>query len=104
METDQWECLIVTLRADTEEQQAFLQREFPEEKLPQYAPEALIPLLNQYGVQGWELVSLHPVIKGINGDMYMGGPDIGVNSHWTNQYLCAFKRRKPTHSASGSLG
>ncbi len=92
MESEQWEYLIATLRADAEEQQAFLQREFPEETFPWYAPEALIPLLNDYGDLGWELVSLEPVIMGTNGDVLVVG---GRPSTYTNQYLCAFKRRKP---------
>jgi hypothetical protein len=93
METEPWEYLILTLRADTEEQHTFLQREYPEKKLPAYAPEALIPLLNHYGTQGWEMVTLHPVIQGSRGDMFMGGPAVDVKSYWTNQYLCTFKRR-----------
>ncbi len=96
MPTEQWEHLIVTLRANAEDQQDFLQQAWPEQSFPRYAPQALMPLLNEYGAQGWELVAMEPVITGVNGDIWMGGySSVSTASPWTNQYLCAFKRRKP---------
>lgn len=96
MPTVQWEHLIVTLRANADDWQDFLQQAWPGQYFPKYAPQALMPLLNDYGAQGWELVAMEPVIAGVNGDIWIGGtPPIGMACPWTNQYLCAFKRRKP---------
>ena len=92
MPAEQWEYLIVTLWANAEVCQDFLQQAWPGQYFPKFAPQTLMPLLDDYGAQGWELVAMEPVIIGDNGDILKGGHAL---SPWTNQYLCAFKRRKP---------
>ncbi|MFN8466331.1 MAG: DUF4177 domain-containing protein [Caldilineaceae bacterium] len=55
---------------------------------PVYTSEALIPQLNYYGRQGWELVSLQPVQIGKDGEVRA--------TSGTNSYLAVFKRRQIT--------
>jgi len=95
MAAEQWEHLVVTMFADAKAQEEFLRRTWPGEKFGPWSPQALIPLLDRFGDEGWELVSLVPVFMGKKGDMLVTaeGP-VGVQRIWTNQYLCAFKRRK----------
>lgn len=88
---ERWEHLIVLLEADAQKQQAYLQQHWPGRQFPMYTPEALIPRLDAYGNQGWELIAIQPVIMGRNGDMQVVG---NAGNPWTNKYLCTFKRRK----------
>lgn len=60
-------------------------------KLPRFAPEAMLPELNTFGEQGWELVHMQPVPRGKKGDILFSGED----RKWSNVYFCVFKRRKP---------
>ncbi|HEY7349109.1 MAG TPA: hypothetical protein VH599_12420 [Ktedonobacterales bacterium] len=60
-----WEHLVVYLEADARQQASFLQEKWPGQKFPMYAAQALMPLLDDFGRQGWELVSIQPVIVGI---------------------------------------
>jgi hypothetical protein len=90
---ERWEHCIERLTADAAEQRTFLEREWPGRRFPRYAPEALIPLLDRYGKEGWELVALQPVALGVNGDVLVAGsPTTG--ECWTREYLATFKRRK----------
>jgi hypothetical protein len=77
------------LIADAAEQADFLASRWPDTTFPRYAVQALIPQLNALGAQGWEPVSIHPVVVGINGDLVMPGYQAG----YSRQYLCVFKRR-----------
>jgi hypothetical protein len=57
---------------------------------PRYTPEAMMPELNAWGAQGWELVHMQPVAEvGRNGDVRFNGE----TSSWSNAYFCVFKRR-----------
>jgi hypothetical protein len=87
---ERWEHLIVLLEANAEKQQTYLEQKWPGRQFPPYTPQALIPRLDYYGDQGWELVAMQPVIMGDNGDILIT-TDF---RHWSNQYLCTFKRRK----------
>ncbi len=60
--------------------------------LPKYAPQTMIPHLNRWGEQGWELVHIEPVKIGNNFDISLDSSG-GINSY-TNIYFCVFKRRK----------
>lgn len=92
---DAWEHMIVTLLADATQQREYLQQRWPGQQFPPYSPQALIPQLDAIGREGWELVSIQPVIMGNNGDLaILGDPPVG-HSRWTYQYLCTFKRRLP---------
>lgn len=100
-EAPQWEYMVTTLFANAGAQQDFLEYTWPGTTFPRFAPQALIPDLNILGADGWELVSVEPVIYGVNGDVlttYIGGiagMDIGITG-WTNAYQCFFKRHKAT--------
>ena len=56
-----------------------------------YTPFAVLPQLEVYGQQGWELVAIQPVVVGKHGNVLITGA--GTMGTWTSQYLCTFKRR-----------
>jgi len=89
MMTQQWQYKTVFLFADAERVQDHLSQ-FMTGKIPKYAPEALIPQLDSFGREGWELVQLQPVYVGKNADVlvHFGG----VDRTWSNAYFCVFKR------------
>jgi hypothetical protein len=89
-----WEHLIAYLEADAQKQRTFLQQRWPGKQFPVSAAEALMPLLDGYGQEGWELVSMQPVIVGENGDILINDRRDGWTGRWTSTYLCAFKRPK----------
>lgn len=85
-----WQYLTTFLRAESEQQLFELRRRFPKEiKFLKFTPRALAPQLDQYGAEGWELISIEPVIAGDNEDVLLY--DASVKA-WTHTYLCAFKR------------
>lgn len=77
--------------AKTKEIRDYLKKINPDQKNPpRFAPEALMPELNGFGAQGWELVSMTPVAAvGKQGNVWFAGDD----SRWSNAYFCVFKRR-----------
>lgn len=87
-----WEHLIVTLEADAHKHADYLRSRWPNRTFPVFAPQALIPELDEISKKGWELVALQPVIMGDNGDMHVIGNG-GIAGNWTRRYLCTFKRR-----------
>jgi hypothetical protein len=89
-----WEHLVLYLEADAEKQAAFLQKRWPGHQFPMYAAQSLMPKLDQYGDQGWELVSIQPVIVGDNGDILITDRRDAWSGSWTFTYLCVFKRPK----------
>lgn len=54
----------------------------------------MIPELNEFGQDGWELVRMEPVGGvGKNGDVsFTRG--YGTLTAWSNAYFCVFKRRR----------
>ncbi len=93
----QWEYFSVLLNADTQRVPDYIAEQFPSWQIGRHSPLALIPYLNEYGAQGWELISAQPVAN---------GPDEAILMHntapagqaariWTHTYLCVFKRAKP---------
>lgn len=94
-EGEQWETFITFLDADAIEQADFLARTWPQITFPRYAVQTLMPQLDAIGEQGWEPVSVQPVIVGVNGDVIMPSSDSrGLGGgFYSNQYLCVFKRR-----------
>ena len=88
---EQWEYWTGFLWADARRQEEYLRQRWPDWNPPKYAPQALIPKLNEFGEKGWELVHMQPVIEGHNDDVAIGG---GGNVAWSHTYLCVFKRRK----------
>ncbi len=89
----QWEYLTTFLQADARLEEDFLLK-LRDWKggIPPYTPEAMMPRLNAYGEQGWELMSIQPVEAGGKGDVL--AQDSSGNRVWTNTYFCVFKRAK----------
>ena len=87
-----WEYLTVFVQADAKREEVFLEQ-FRDWKsaIPQHTPEAMIPQLNSYGEQGWELVHMQPVFAGDKRDVLMQDAGSGSRS-WTSHYFCVFKR------------
>lgn len=93
---DAWEHRIEMLKAERDAQRQYLEQRWPGEKFLIYSPQAPIPQLDNIGKEGWELVSIQPVVMGANGDIdILGDPSFGY-SKWTHEYLCTFKRRLPS--------
>jgi hypothetical protein len=86
-----WECQTELLWADAETPEAreLIRQRWPDFKPGKYAPEALMVTLNKRGADGWELVSIQPVLVGRNSDLKVHE---GTGTDWSNVYLCAFKR------------
>jgi hypothetical protein len=84
-----WEYLTVFVRANLSNPgaQEFVESIYPEGKAPIYAPESMVPDLNWWGEQGWELVHMQPVLVGYNGDVL-----ISSEGRYTNVYFCVLKR------------
>ena len=64
---------------------------WPEWTPPYYTPESMIPNLDAWGAQGWELVHMEPVAVGSNYDVHFQG-QVG---DYSNAYFCVFKRPRP---------
>lgn len=92
---ERWEYLTKFVRADANATgvKEFFQQYRPNWKNPPpYAPEAMMPELDDLGAQGWELVHMEPVARvGSKGDVFF----TGASNEWSNTYFCVFKRRKP---------
>jgi hypothetical protein len=88
-----WEYLTTFLQADARLEEDFLLK-LRDWKggIPPYTPEALMPRLNTYGEQGWELMSVEPVGVSSKGEVLM--QDGWGNRSWTSTYFCVFKRAK----------
>lgn len=80
-----WEYLTQFLFADTDE---VVNQYSQFQNLPKYAPQAMIPELNELGKLGWELVHMEPAIVGKNNDVLTHTAE----RMWTNAYFCVFKR------------
>ncbi len=112
-----WEYRSVILRATAHdpETKAYLQSVWPGWEPPRFAPQALIPKLNEYGANGWELLHIQPVYLDDDANMLVHGgpnppddpitgmikakariPSSGGGSEptrYTHAYFCAFKRQ-----------
>jgi hypothetical protein len=94
-ELERWEYWTCFLEADAESERSFLEESLQWKRIPKYAVEALVPALNRYGQEGWELVELRPVVIGGNHDVLAFEAPQVEQREWTPIYLCAFKRRLP---------
>ncbi len=92
----QWEYLTVLLNADALGVEAYLADHFAGWQVGRYSPVALVPYLNEYGAQGWELVSVQPVASGSDEAIMIhnGSADGPAGRIWSHTYLCAFRRPK----------
>jgi hypothetical protein len=88
----QYEYDVEIVHADvkTDESMAFLSRRWPGREFSRYAVESTVPALNRRGGDGWELVSMEPVVVGDKGDVKMPVGDPG--SYWTATYLAVWRR------------
>jgi hypothetical protein len=89
---EKWEYITTFFeaKATDKEIKAYIQQEFEVKKPPRYAPESMIPALNELGEQGWEVIHMEPV-AGVGGKR-----DVRFDSgRWSNMYFCVLKRRKP---------
>ena len=90
----QWEYYTTVIQADARLEESFLEqlRDW-KEGIPQFAQEALMPRLNAYGEQGWELMHIEPVFVGSKADVLVQDAGSGSRS-WASTYFCVFKRAK----------
>ena len=87
-----WEYLSVFVEAEAEPVMDYLEEiKSWKNGVPRNTPESMIPRLDSYGQDGWELVHMQPVIVGKNADVLAGGDSSGMNT-WTSSYFCVFKR------------
>ncbi len=85
-----WEYLTTFVEAVAEREMAYLMETRSwKEGIPRNAPEAMIPKMNAYGAQGWELVHMEPVIVGRNADILIHTDN---TNKWSSTYFCVFKR------------
>ncbi len=89
---EKWEYHTVFLYANVENPGAkeFLTKRWPNWKPTHYSPQILIPDLNTWGEQGWELVHIEPVIRDRDDQVVFAG----YSDQHSNCYFCALKRRK----------
>lgn len=91
---EHWEYLPTFIEANAQDKEVkeYLKRRMPDVKRPpRYAPESMMPQLNELGEQGWELVHMEPVARvGKKGDVLFES----IGRQWSNVYFCVFKRRK----------
>lgn len=93
----QWEYLTLLVFADAKREMEFLKKHFPDDGgFARHSPKSLMPWLNEYGEQGWELVSLTPVAAGENEDIQIHSSAglQGSTKIWSAEYLAVFKRPK----------
>ncbi len=88
---EQWEYHTRFVEANATAQNDYLSQKYPGQKMPKFAVEAVLPELNQFGEQGWELIYMEPLNVGNHGDVGIGNSSVTV---WTHTYFCVFKRRK----------
>jgi hypothetical protein len=91
-ERQKWEYLTVFVRAESAPVQDFLEERWDwKSGIPRNTPESMIPRMDAYGDDGWELVHMQPVVVGNNADVLAVDSGRGVGS-WTSTYFCVFKR------------
>ncbi len=95
-EQEKWEYTSVFVHAhiDNAGAKEYIKQRWPEwTGLQKYSPETIIPELDSFGKEGWELVNMEPVIVGGKHDIaFMAGS--GSSTQWSNIYFCAFKRKQ----------
>jgi hypothetical protein len=87
-----WEYLSVFVEAEAEPVMDYLEQiKSWKNGVPRYTPESMIPRLDAYGQDGWELIHMQPVVVGKNADILAADSGRGIAS-WTSSYFCVFKR------------
>ena len=92
---DRWQYWVDVLSANATEPEAraWLNQAFPGWKPSKYAAASIVPVLNRRGAEGWELISIQPLVVGNEGNVTQPTPDASMGHDWTSYYLCTFKRR-----------
>jgi hypothetical protein len=91
-ERQKWEYLTVFVKAEAANVKDFLEEKWDwKSGIPRNTPEAMIPRMDAYGDEGWELVHMQPVMAGNNADILAADSGRGMAS-WTSTYFCVFKR------------
>jgi hypothetical protein len=91
-ERQKWQYLSVFVEAEPEPVMDYLEQiKSWTNGVPHNTPEAMMPRLDAYGQDGWELVHMQPVVVGRNADILAADSGRGVAS-WTSSYFCVFKR------------
>jgi hypothetical protein len=104
----EWEYRARTFSADKDEKlpKEYIQQAYPDwdwNDVPKHHPVALEAYLDNWGKNGWELVSVEPVdFAGKNGDL---GVTYQMATNWRRAYFCVFKRPRPgtTEEASAKI-
>jgi hypothetical protein len=88
----QWEYMTVFVDADAASVMDYLlEMKTWKNEVPRNTPESMMPRLDAYGRDGWELVHMQPVVVGRNADVLTVDSGRGSAS-WTSNYFCVFKR------------
>lgn len=86
MET--WEYFTTTLRADTEQFAVPMVDGVPRREYAKHAVQSLTPQLNEFGRQGWEMVSIQLVGE----NTHKGKMQLAATGFETETYFVSFKR------------
>lgn len=96
---EQWEYWTEFFWANIENEgvREYVKKKWSHFDMPKFAPQTMIPELNAYGKEGWELIHMEPVrAVGNNEDiLYQSGGDVS-RKDWSNVYFCVFKRKITT--------
>ena len=91
-----WEYHTGFLWAEADMQKEYLKQRWPQTEFAKYTPYSLIPALDKFGEDGWELISMEPVHVGQNADIRI--QIVGEHSNrgdvWVHTYFCVFKRQR----------
>jgi hypothetical protein len=88
------------LYASAEHSKDFLRQRWPDHKFSKYSCQALVPELNRWGKEGWELIHIEPVQVGKNGDIMVEATGASPQEFWSAAYFCVFKRSVQDSSSS----
>jgi hypothetical protein len=91
VERQKWQYMSVFVKAESAQVMDFLQEGWDwKAGVPRNTPESMIPRLDAFGEQGWELVHMQPVFAGNNADVLI--QEGGGMARWSSTYFCVFKR------------
>ena len=80
-ERQKWQYLSVFVEAEAEPVMDYLEEiKSWKNGVPRNTPESMIPRLDAYGQDGWELVHMQPVVVGRNADILAADSGRGVAS------------------------
>ncbi len=87
-----WEYMTVFVEAESAPVMDYLtEMKTWKNGVPRNTPESMMPRLDAYGRDGWELVHMEPVVVGRNADVLIVD-STNMSNGWTSTYFCVFKR------------